>query len=140
MHSNSTEHGFVTLASVMMLLAVAVAAALVAFLAAWQSVDGQASWRSWVRAQHAADACVETARARLWQNPAYTGNETLALPTGRCDISDVTVATASWQVSGTGYDGAAVARTFVEFNLTVASPSGSVEALDVVQYRRVVGF
>lgn len=138
MHGNASQRGFVTLASVMILLAVAVAAALIAFLAAWQSVDSQASWRSWAHAQMYADACVETARARLWQNPAYAGSESLSFPSGACEIGGIVTASSSREVSATGISATGTARTFASFALTIAS--GSVEDLEVMQFRRVVGF
>jgi len=133
------QRGFVTIASVMVLLAVGVAAALVAFLAAWQSVDGQYSWTGALRAQNLADACTEIARAQLWQDVAYAGSESFEYASGRCAVLPVSVASSSYDVYAEGVSANATARTHVRFEV-FADASGSVQTLEAVLVERVADF
>jgi len=139
MRIEHASHGFVTIATVMVLLAVGVAAALVAFLAAWQSVDGQYSWTVRSHAQQLADACAEYTRAQLWQDPAYSGSESFSYGTGRCAVLPLQVASSSYDVRTEGVVSGAVARTRAQYVIS-ADASGSVQTLDVGYFERVADF
>jgi hypothetical protein len=138
MHAEHSR-GFVTIATVMVLLAITVSSALVVFMTAWQSADSQASWMSRTRARGLADACAETARAQLWQDPAYAGSESFSFALGSCDIFPVTVASATYEVVTQGWVFNTVARTRTQFDITTDA-SGSVQTLEAVLFERVAEF
>jgi hypothetical protein len=123
----------------MILLAVAVSATLIAFMAAWQSVDSQASWSASSKAQGLADACAETARAHLWLDPAYSGSESLTFGTGRCVVMPVAGASASYEIRAEGFVAGTVARTLAQYELSVDA-SGSVRGLEVLRFERMADF
>jgi hypothetical protein len=139
MSGRAPERGFITIAAVMVLLAVAVAAALTSFMTAWQTSDGQASWNAQSRARHLAAACFETVRATLWENPAYTGSESSEFPSGRCTVYPLIVASGSYEVRTEGDSSNVFSRIITRYELSVDA-SGSVQTLEQVGYEEVADF
>lgn len=127
------------MATVLILLAVGVAAALAAFMVAWQSVDGQHAWRSYDRARGLADRCAERARSALWDDPAYPGSESFMFGSDRCSVLPIVAASLSREVLAEGYAGDTVSRTVVTYELTLDA-SGSVQTIGSVREGTVAEF
>ena len=131
--------GFITIATVLVLLAIAVAAALAAFAMSWQTTDTQAAWARRAAAQSMADACIEHARAELWQSPGYGGNDSLTYGEGQCHVLPIAVSSGSYQVRAEGDAADVLFRTETTLQLTVDA-SGSVQSVSGAELRPVTDF
>ena len=140
--SISTEpsvRGFVTIATVLMLLAVAAAAALIVMSLLSVSIDRTSAWQSYSRARGLSDGCAETARARLWEDPGYAGGESFTFGTGSCSILPVIAASGSYDVRAEGMSGRSLTRTLATYELRIDA-SGSVLSLIQRRWQQVEEF
>jgi hypothetical protein len=136
MNNHERPRGFITIAAVMLLLAVSVAIALESLMTAWQSTDAQSAWDSNARARALAGACAERARSQLLSDVGYVGDETIEFGDHACSV--LPIASGSYEVHAEGRARDVVARLLVVFDVSIAS--GSVEAIDVIRYERVAQF
>lgn len=136
--ASADERGFITITTVLILVAVGLATSLELLGGVTGTAGAEAARREALGAAWLADACAERARAGL-RAPDYAGDETLELGTGTCEVLPLeATATASWRVRAVGRMGEAFARTEAEFE--VAAASGSPATVTELSWQRVADF
>lgn len=137
MNDALSRRGFITLAAVLLLLAVSIAVALEVLMISWQSVDLGTAADHGSQARSLADACSELSASRFWSDRLYRGSESVQFEEGRCSV--MPIASGSFQVKTEGVASDVIARDLTTFEVS-ADASGSVQSVRRTLFQRVADF